>query len=137
MVFALSIIMVAWGASPTTCGSAARLTSGRNPRSSRRADTASAPSESHPAQAFCALALESKPLYSPVMQAHRAETTLSEDGVITLRDIPFRRGESVEVIVLPFAPTATSGSRYPLRGTPVTLLAPTEPVAEADWEAAG
>lgn len=71
------------------------------------------------------------------MQAHRAETTLSEDGVVTLRDIPFRRGESVEVIVLPFSTAAVSGSAYPLRGTPVTLLAPTEPVADVDWEAAG
>ena len=71
------------------------------------------------------------------MQAHRAETTLSEDGVITLRDTPFRRGESVEVIVLPFATATASASRYPLRGTPVTLVAPTEPVAEGDWEAAG
>ncbi|MEO6752459.1 MAG: hypothetical protein ABIP85_11840 [Chthoniobacteraceae bacterium] len=71
------------------------------------------------------------------MQAHRAETTLTEDGVITLRDIPFRCGESVEVIVLPFAAAGASGSRYPLRGIPVTLLSPTEPVAEADWEAAG
>ena len=44
------------------------------------------------------------------MQAHRAETTLSEDGVITLRDIPFRRGESVEVIVLPFSAIAAAGS---------------------------
>ena len=69
------------------------------------------------------------------MQAHRAETTVSEDGVITLRDIPFRRGESVEVIVLPFAAVAASRSRYPLRGTPVTLLAPTEPVVGDDWEA--
>ena len=71
------------------------------------------------------------------MQAHRAETTLSEDGVITLRGIPFLRGECVEVIVLPFTAAATPDLRYPLRGTPVTLLAPTEPVAEADWEAAG
>lgn len=71
------------------------------------------------------------------MQAHRAETTLSEDGVITVRDVPFRCGESVEVIVLPFGPAAAPSSRYPLRGTPVTLLAPTEPVADADWEAAG
>jgi hypothetical protein len=71
------------------------------------------------------------------MQAHRTETTLSEDGVITLRDIPFRRGESVEVIVLPSSAVAISGSRYPLRGTPVTLLSPAEPVADADWEAAG
>ena len=71
------------------------------------------------------------------MQAHRAKTTLSEDGVITLRGIPFRRGESVEVIVLAFPAAAAAGSRYPLRGTPVTLLAPTEPVADAEWEAAG
>ena len=85
---------------------------------------------------FCACP-KSKPRYSPAMQAHRAETTLSEDGVITLRDIPFLRGESVEVIVLPFSAAAASGSRYPLRGTPVTLLSPTEPVADADWEAAG
>ena len=85
----------------------------------------------------CALAPKSKALYSPVMQAHRAETTLSEDGVITLRDIPFRRGESVEVIVLSFSAVAASSSRYPLRGTPVTLLSPTQPVADADWEAAG
>ena len=71
------------------------------------------------------------------MQAHRAETILSEDGVITLRDIPFRRGESVEVIVLPFPIAAVQASRHPLRGTPVKLLAPTEPVADGEWEAAG
>lgn len=70
------------------------------------------------------------------MNAHRVETTLSEDGVITLRDIPFRRGDSVEIIVLPFA-AGTSDARYPLRGTPVILHSPTEPVAETEWEAAG
>lgn len=74
------------------------------------------------------------------MQAHRAETTVSEDGAIMLRNVPFRSGESVEVIVLPFVGAATfvsAGSRYPLRGTPVTFLDPTEPVADADWDAAG
>lgn len=81
--------------------------------------------------------MRTKARYSHTMQAHRVETTLSEDGVITLRDISFRRGESVEVIVLPSTAVAASGSRHPLRGTPVTLLAPTEPVADADWEAAG
>lgn len=63
------------------------------------------------------------------MQAHRVETTLDEDGVITLRDIPFRRGESVEVIVLQFSRT----TGYSLRGTPVELESPCEPVAESDW----
>ena len=69
------------------------------------------------------------------MLAHRTEATLSEDGVITLRDIPFRRGESVEVIVLPAPVPVASGSRYPLRGLPVVLLLPTDPVADADWDA--
>jgi hypothetical protein len=71
------------------------------------------------------------------MQAHRAETTLSEDGVIILRDTPFRRGEAVEVIVLPFSGVTGTSVRYPLRGTPVTLLTATDPVADDDWEAAG
>ena len=69
------------------------------------------------------------------MQAHRTETVVSEDGVLTLRDLPFRRGETVEVIVLPFPATPSSAARYPLRGTPVSLKAPTEPVAQDDWEA--
>ena len=68
------------------------------------------------------------------MQAHREETMLSEDGVVTLHDLPFRRGESVEVIVLPSQTPAPPDKRYPLRGTPFTLLDPFEPVAEEDWE---
>ena len=72
------------------------------------------------------------------MQAHRTETKLSEDGVITLRDLPFQRGESVEVIILPVAASPkTSVNRYPLRGTKVTLIGPTDPVAKSDWEANG
>lgn len=71
------------------------------------------------------------------MQAYRAETTLSEDGVLTIHDLPFLRGESVEVIVLPFVSSSGSGSRYPLRGSPVTLVAPTDPVSDAEWEANG
>jgi hypothetical protein len=70
------------------------------------------------------------------MQAHRTEATVTEDGILTLRDIPFRRGDAVEVIVLPSPAPAAAGARHPLRGTPVKLRSPTEPVAEADWETA-
>jgi len=66
------------------------------------------------------------------MQAHRIETIVSEDGVLTLRDVPFRRGDSVEVIVLPAIREIDSACA--LRGTPVRLISPTEPVAENDWE---
>ena len=69
------------------------------------------------------------------MQVHRAEATLSEDGVLVLRGIPFRSGESVQVTVLPSEAPSASESRYPLRGQPVTMLAPTEPIPAAHWEA--
>ncbi len=69
------------------------------------------------------------------MQSNRPETTVIEDGIITLRDVPFRRGDSVEVIILPFPVPVGTVTRYPLRGKPVKLVAPTEPVANADWEA--
>jgi hypothetical protein len=70
------------------------------------------------------------------MQAYRVETTLSQDGTLTLSNLPLHAGESVEVIIL-VQPSVTLGRpRYPLRGMPVRYIDPTEPVAQADWEAA-
>ena len=69
------------------------------------------------------------------MQAHRAQVIVSEDGVLSLHGIPFRRGDAVEVILLSAEPTRSSDVRYLLRGTPVVLRDPTEPVGEGDWGA--
>ena len=68
------------------------------------------------------------------MQAHREKTALSEDGIVTLHGVPFCRGECVEVIILPLQSPEPLDERYPLRGTPFTLVDPFEPVAEEDWE---
>ena len=68
------------------------------------------------------------------METHRIETTLEKDGTLTLTDLPFHAGETVEVIVLAKA-TPADGERYPLRGTPVTYADPFEPVAAEDWDA--
>jgi hypothetical protein len=70
------------------------------------------------------------------MQAYRVETTLTQDGTLTLRNLPLRAGESVEVIILVQPPVALRQRQYPLRGTPIRYVDPTEPVAQADWEAA-
>ena len=61
------------------------------------------------------------------------------DGEHIQLDEPFQFPAEARLLVtvLPEPAAATSGSRYPLRGTPVTLLSPTDPVADADWEAAG
>jgi hypothetical protein len=68
------------------------------------------------------------------MPTYRLEATLSEDGKLTLSDLPFQAGQAVEVIVLPRAAGRTRENRYPLRGTPISYLDPIEPVAETDWE---
>lgn len=69
------------------------------------------------------------------LQACRIETTLTQNGTLTLDHLPFLAGETVEVIVLPNALLPSSQDRYPLRGTPVQYQEPTEPVAEQEWEA--
>lgn len=65
--------------------------------------------------------------------AHRIEAVLSEDGKLLLDQLPFRAGQTVEVIVLPVArPTFPP---YALRGTVLRYDEPTAPVAESDWGA--
>ena len=70
------------------------------------------------------------------MQAYRVETTLEQDGTLTLSNLPLRAGEAVEVIILVQPPSVVSHQHYPLRGTSVHYSEPTEPVAQEDWEAA-
>jgi hypothetical protein len=58
---------------------------------------------------------------------------LREDGKLALEHLPFRAGQVVEVIILANpapAPVAPS-----LRGAVLRYDRPTEPVAEADWDA--
>ena len=70
------------------------------------------------------------------MQAYRVETTLEQDGTLTLSNLPLRAGEAVEVIILVQSPGLVSHQRYLLRGTSVHYSEPAEPVAPEDWEAA-
>lgn len=68
------------------------------------------------------------------MQAYRIETTLTKDGSLTLVDLPFGAGDTVKVTIVAQRVTAAAPDHYPLRGTPVQFVDPTEPVAESDWE---
>ncbi|MBI3246439.1 MAG: hypothetical protein HYZ50_08030 [Deltaproteobacteria bacterium] len=69
------------------------------------------------------------------MQAYRIETTVEKDGTLTLKDLPLHAGESIEVIILLRPFSEQQQKHYPLRGTAVTYLHPTDPVAQEDWEA--
>ncbi len=68
------------------------------------------------------------------LQAHRIETTLTQSGTLTLDNLPFQAGETVEVLVMPSPSLPAPQDRYPLRGSPVQYQDPTEPVAQQDWE---
>lgn len=69
------------------------------------------------------------------MQAYHVQTAVANDGSLKLNNLPFPAGEPVDVIILTRPPSPRQNP-YPLRGTPVTYIDPTEPVAQADWEAA-
>lgn len=72
------------------------------------------------------------------LQAHRIETTLTQNGTLTLDHLPFQAGEAVEIIVLT---TASSQHRVflqdraTLHGTLLEYHDPLEPVAEQDRDA--
>ena len=73
------------------------------------------------------------------MNAHRVETVIRQDRTVVLKNLPFREGEPVEVLIFSCPPPSAQGKnssekdRYPLRGTPIKYLDPTEPVADGDW----
>ena len=70
------------------------------------------------------------------MNAHRIETILSSERLVTLRDIPFTPGTLLEIIILEREVSIEAKNRYPLRGTAYRYDAPFEPVALEEWEAA-
>ena len=69
------------------------------------------------------------------MSTHHIETKLTEDGKLTLKDLPFHAGDAVEVIVTSRPTRIANVDRYPLRAKPIRYIEPTEPVADEDWEA--
>lgn len=67
------------------------------------------------------------------MQTYRIESIVSSDRVLTIRGVPFRAGERVEIIVVSIPQGLKNGNRYPLRGKLVHYTAPFDSVAENDW----
>ncbi len=49
------------------------------------------------------------------MKAHRIETTFTESGTLTLKNLPFQVGEAVEIIILERSNAVSESNPYPLR----------------------
>ena len=69
------------------------------------------------------------------MSTYRVRTTLSDDGTLTLKGVPFAAGDKVEVTIRVFQSDAGAAERYPLRGKPIRYSDPYSAVAENEWEA--
>ena len=69
------------------------------------------------------------------MEAYRVEKRIAENGALHLEALPFREGELVEVIVLPREDKKSKLHSLSLQGKVIKYIAPTEPVAQDDWEA--
>lgn len=70
-------------------------------------------------------------------RAYLTETIVAEDSTVPLRDLPFRPGEPVEVIVIGSGRTPAANGHAPLRGSVRRYENPMEPVAADDWELRG
>jgi hypothetical protein len=70
------------------------------------------------------------------MRIRRIETTVSGDGTVTLKNMPFPPGEHVEVVVCAGDVKRRGNNAYPLRGKPIQYLDPFGGVADGDGEAA-
>ena len=67
------------------------------------------------------------------MKDYRVEMKIERDGSLTIKGLPFRAGERVQVIVRSQQAAPRNGDRHPLRGKPVRYTDPFESVAEEDW----
>ncbi len=69
------------------------------------------------------------------MQMYRVETTVSGEGTLTIKGLPFQAGDKVEVIVRGQEREQERSMRYPLRSKPIRYVDPLKSVAEDDWDA--
>jgi len=68
------------------------------------------------------------------MDTYRVKTTVSKNRTLTIKDLPFHEGETVEVLVNRRNQKSRYRERYPLRGEPYRYSDPFNSVAEDDWE---
>lgn len=67
------------------------------------------------------------------MKTYCVETSLEHDGTLMLTGLPFRAGDRIKIVIS--APDRGTDEEYPLRGTVIRYIDPTEPVAVDDWDA--
>lgn len=69
------------------------------------------------------------------MNIHKIETVLTENGQLILENLPFKKGELVEVIILESRQPSSGFNDYLLAGKVIQYDEPLEPATDLeDWE---
>ncbi len=69
------------------------------------------------------------------MEAYKTDAVVEEGGTVTIGNVPFRKGERLEVILRQRDTPVEGTEAYALRGEPVRYVDPYDGVAEENWEA--
>lgn len=69
------------------------------------------------------------------MNPHRIKATFTENGKLSLPNLPFKKGDEVEIIILECSSSKTISNSHPLKGTVIHYDDPFKPaVSTEDWE---
>ena len=70
------------------------------------------------------------------MNTHYIETTIAENGKLSLQNLPFKEGDEVKIVILKCNVLKTNPNSFPLKGTVISYDTPFEPATSSeDWEA--
>ncbi|MCC6297969.1 MAG: hypothetical protein IT314_01635 [Anaerolineales bacterium] len=70
-----------------------------------------------------------------MQRSYRIKTTVTKSGSLSIKGLPFKPGETVEVTVRRNPKKASAKAKYPLRGKLRDYREPLKSVDENDWEA--
>ena len=69
-----------------------------------------------------------------MQEIYRTKTQITKGGKLSIKGVPFRAGESVEVIVRR-GKKSKRATKYPLQGKPLNYREPFKGASTNDWEA--
>jgi hypothetical protein len=70
------------------------------------------------------------------MNSHRIKTALTENGKLSLQNLPFKKGDEVDIIILQQNSSTINPDAYSLKGTVIHYEDPFEPaIAPEEWNA--
>lgn len=70
------------------------------------------------------------------MNSHRIKTALTENGKLSLQNLPFKKGDKVEIIILQQNTQTIGSEAYSLKDTVIDFKDPFEPaISPEEWNA--